>query len=206
MESRSPEPPAARRPAIRFGVAPLPPGFAPGGFRCERPEDLKEGEVDEIGTYLAEGDAARDQAVGFSRTFLVIEDGTDRLLGYYTLLADAVVLDADEHLEGWAYRSVPAVKIARLGVHCDLQGYGIGVQVFDYILGAVYGLAEQLGVRFITLDAVRAKIPWYENRGFRFTTITEQPATEADHAAGDRSMFYDLGPVASRPTPVVEGA
>ena len=104
-----------------FNVVSLPPDFAPGGFRCE-----PEGKEDEIGEYLSSGTAARDQRVGFSRTYLVFADDPGEPIAYYTLLADAIVLADGESREGIEYRSIPAVKVARLGVRVDCQGQGLG--------------------------------------------------------------------------------
>jgi GNAT superfamily N-acetyltransferase len=170
----------------------MPPGFLLGGFRCE-----PDGADDEIGAYLADGTAANDQAVGFSRTYLVIDE-QDQVVAYCSLLADAIRLERGEAKEGWQYESAPCLKIARIGVRCDQRGKKIGSKLFDWIVLQAIELGDRIGIRYITLDAVASQIPWYQSLGFEFTTIAAQPSTEADKAAGDRSMLYDLGRPADR--------
>jgi GNAT superfamily N-acetyltransferase len=171
----------------------MPPGFRLGGFRCEPPD-----KDDEIGAYLADGTAAHDQEVGFSRTYLV-RDVEGSVVGYYTLLADAIRLEDGEVDSAWEYRSAPCIKVARLGVRHDRRGRGIGPVLLDLITVHALELGQQIGVRYITLDAVGDKVDWYRKRGFEFTRIADQPSTEADKANGDRSMRFDLGPLQDRP-------
>lgn len=186
------KPPRAAVP--EFSILPMPPGFiAPGGFRCEPPEERE----DEIGEYLTSGTAARDQEAGFSRTYLVYEDETGDLLGFYSLLADALQLANRERKVG-EYRTAPAIKIARLGLSYTLQGRGMGRDLFRFVLSQVLVLAEQIGVRYITLDAVAKKIGFYKKLGFRLTQKRVQASTELDRGSKDRSMLYDLGTLSAR--------
>ncbi|MCE2900229.1 MAG: GNAT family N-acetyltransferase [Gemmatimonadetes bacterium] len=171
----------------------MPPGFLLGGFRCEAPDN-----ADAIGAYLADGTAARDQEVGFSRPYLV-RDGAGEVIGYYTLLADAIRLEDGEVDSTWDYRSAPCIKVARLGVRYDRRGSGIGPALLELITVQALELGQQIGVCYLTLDAVGDKVDWYRKRGFEFTRIADQPSTEADKANGDRSMRYDLGPLQDRP-------
>ncbi len=177
----------------------MPPGYAPpGGFRCEPPEKKS----DEIGEYLTSGAAVRDQEIGLTRTYLVIEDETQRLIGFYTLLADALQLaDHERHVDD--YRTAPAIKIARFGLCHTLQGRGMGRELFNVVHNQVLTLAEQIGVRYITLDAVADKIGFYQKLNFRFTEVELQATTELDPGSADRSMLFDLGSLAERPTVTV---
>jgi GNAT superfamily N-acetyltransferase len=154
---------------------------------------------DEIGAYLAAGDAARDQSVGYSRTYLVKENETD-VIAYFTLLADAIRLEDGEGDSKWAYKSAPAIKIARLGVRHDRRRRGIGGQMLALIKVYAFEIGERIGVRYLTLDAVGPMIDWYKNQDFEFTDIAEQPSTEADVINGDRSMRFDLGRISERPS------
>jgi|APMI01.1.fsa_nt_gi GNAT superfamily N-acetyltransferase len=172
----------------------MPPSFQLGGFRCEL-----EGEDDEIGAYLASGTAAADQARGFSRSYLV-KNAQDEVIAYCTLLADAIVLERGETDTDWPYESAPCLKVARIGVRCDQRRKGLGPKLMSWIIAQAVDLGERIGIRYITLDAVASQIPWYQSLGFEFTTIAGQPSTEADKAAGDRSMKLDLGRTADRQT------
>jgi hypothetical protein len=70
----------------------------------------------------------------------------------------------------------------------------------EYVESEVLLVAERIGVRFITLDAVADKVDWYRKRGYQLTQEQAQTSSEAEHAKGDRSMYYDLGSLSERPT------
>ncbi len=175
-----------------FTIEPMPPGFRLGGFRCE-PDGIE----DEIGEYLADGDAARDQEVGYSRTYLVRDDAFE-VIAYFTLLADAIRLDDGEADSTWAYRSAPCIKVARLGVRIDRRRRGIGERLLQLIRVHAFEIGERIGVRYLTLDAIGPRVGWYQKQGFVFTQLADQPSTEADKANGDRGL--DLGPISARPS------
>lgn len=179
-------------PAASLRIEPMPPGFALGGFRCE-----PDGQEDEIGDYLATGTASADQERGFSRSY-VVRDDQNEVIAYCTLLADAIILERGESDVDWPYESAPCLKIARLGVRCDQRGNGLGGKLMAWVIAQAVELGERIGIRYITLDAVASQIPWYQRFGFEFTTVLRQPSTEADKAAGDRSMKLDLGRLADR--------
>jgi GNAT superfamily N-acetyltransferase len=177
---------------IPFTVEAMPPALDAGGFCCEVQGN------DEIGNYLANGDADRDQHAGLSRIFIVRDLGGD-VIAYYSLQADAVELAPREVIPGVHYRSVPAIKVARIGVRFDQRGKGVGLNLMAYIESEVLSLAKLIGVRFITLDAVGDKIDWYRRLGYQVMQRQAQASTEADQESGDRSMYYDLGPLSGRP-------
>lgn len=182
-----------RRRPPEFVVHQMPSDYSFEGFCCRA-----DGKPDELSNYVVQGDAHSDQIRGFSRTYVVeTEDGD--LIGYFSLLADAIRLRPDEQVPGVAYRSAPAVKIARLAVSAEMQGMGIGEKLLDYIRAAAMGIGETIGVRYLTLDSVPDKIEWYHKRGF-VQNIEDQPSSESDEGSGELSMRYDLGAITGRPS------
>jgi GNAT superfamily N-acetyltransferase len=174
-------------PALTAGeleITTLPPGFDPGGFFCIEPE---------LCAYLLDGDAARDHDARVTRTYIVRlkEDGT--LVAYFTLLNDAIKLETHERPAGLPYISAPAIKVGRLAVDGRFSGRKVGDVILSYIVGLGRSLGEQIGIRYVTLDALpRPKlIGFYEAFGF-VRNVT--PATPEDGigVAEEVSMRFDL--------------
>jgi GNAT superfamily N-acetyltransferase len=115
-------------------------------------------------------DALRLQAQKLLRTYLATTHD-DGIVGYVTLLADAVKLQTRERkklaLRYTDHPIVPALKIARLACATHLQrrrGVGTALVRFSYFTGL--GLAEHAGCRLLTLDAYPKSISFYEKLGF----------------------------------------
>lgn len=134
----------------------MPPGFAPGGFDCGEPD---------LTQYLHDGDAARDEQVGFSRTYLLIHE--DECVGYFTVLADAIRLQSNERPDDVNYPTAPALKLGRMGVHNNFQHRGVGYWILDFVVGMARDMSEHAGVRYVTLDALNEElVGWYTGYGF----------------------------------------
>lgn len=85
------------------------------------------------------------------------------------------------------YKSHPAVKIGRFAVSNNHQKQGIGTELMDYIK-AFFIINNKTGCRFITIDAYRAAIPFYQKNGFDFLTTTDENEDR-------RQMYFDLYPL-----------
>ncbi len=138
-------------------VASIPPGYQPGGFDCEQVE---------MNDYLCDGTALRDEGNSVTRTYLV-RVGED-LVGYFSVLADAIQLSTKERPAGTNYSSAPALKLGRMGVDKPYKGQGVGVWILDYVVGLARSLAKEVGVRYVTLDALPEArlVNWYAKYGF----------------------------------------
>ncbi|MBR4156105.1 MAG: GNAT family N-acetyltransferase [Bacteroidales bacterium] len=62
-------------------------------------------------------------------------------------------------------KSYPAVKIGRFAINLPSQGKGIGTTLLDFIK-AYFLIDNKSGCRFITVDAYKSAIPFYEKNGF----------------------------------------
>ena len=81
-------------------------------------------------------------------------------------------------------KSYPAVKICRLAVSRQMKGQSIGSHLIDYIK-TMYLTNTTAGCRFITVDAYRDAIPFYEKNGFvALNTDDEDDVT--------RVLYFDL--------------
>ncbi len=147
-------------------------------------------EVD-LNNFLFE-DAKYFQKELMTVTYLLEEK--DTTVAYYSLLADKIIFNPEEK-SSWnkinrkipnskRRKSYPAVKIGRLAVNQKYSGEGIGTFILDNIKYA-FTSVKRLGCRFLTVDALKSAIPFYEKNGFHF--FTEQDADD-----DTRLMFFDL--------------
>lgn len=70
-------------------------------------------------------------------------------------------------------RSYPTVKVGRLAVNEIYSGQGLGTFILDNIKYA-FSNVKWLGCRFITVDALKTAVPFYERNGFRFITESDK--------------------------------
>lgn len=115
-------------------------------------------------------DAARLDAQHVARTSLARYDGA--LVGYITLLCDAIVLETRERKSLSLYHGdhpvIPALKIARLGVSETFRAThrGAGEALMRYAASMAAALEELAGCRLLTLDAYAESAAFYERLGF----------------------------------------
>ncbi|MEX1258397.1 MAG: GNAT family N-acetyltransferase [Gemmatimonadota bacterium] len=139
-------------------VVALPKEFTAPPFDCGEPD---------LTDYLCDGTAVTDQLTGFSCSYLVtLPDG--ELVGYFAVLADSIRLRTKERPKGARYSTAPALKLGRMGVDNGFKGRGVGTWILDFVVGLARSVAEDIGIRYVTLDAMRrdSLVAWYERYGF----------------------------------------
>jgi GNAT superfamily N-acetyltransferase len=123
-------------------------------------------------------------------------DNTENTVAYFSLSNDSIkkedcpksafrrLVDALPHTK--RYKSMPAVKIGRLGIAENLQGSGYGTKVLDF-LKVWFTQGNKTGCRFLVVDAYnKAEVKaFYAKNGFRYLTSLD----ENEEA---RIMYYDL--------------
>jgi len=84
------------------------------------------------------------------------------------------------------YNEFPAVKICRLGTHAALQGKGVGTHLVT-VLKQIFISANRTGCRFMTVDAYKSALSFYERNDFNYV----QPK---DRSGSDKtvSLYFDL--------------
>lgn len=89
-------------------------------------------------------------------------------------------------------KDYPAVKIGRLAVDQSFQrsGAGWGSMILGYIKHWML-TDNKTGCRFITVDAYRDAVPFYQSNGFKFMGSSEKDRYDKgkDHTI---AMYYDL--------------
>ncbi|MEI6753389.1 MAG: GNAT family N-acetyltransferase [Paludibacter sp.] len=125
----------------------------------------------------------------------VIEDNQNTI-AFFSLLNDKIsILDTESKSQwrklvkdklpyGKRYNSYPAMKIGRLGVSLLYKNQGWGTDILNY-LKDLFVNNNRTGCRFITVDAYRDSLKFYEKNGFQYLTST-------DKNSDTRLMFYDL--------------
>jgi ribosomal protein S18 acetylase RimI-like enzyme len=149
-----------------FKLVPLVPQIVLCGFSCL---------VEEYNDYLYE-DALRSHNDHIAKTWLLWECATYKTIAYMSLIADAIKLSATEkelHDLHYPFRTIPAVKIAKLAVS---QAYsekykGIGSFMIKAAESKAIGCnADYCAARFLTVDADiehdEGVLAFYEKNGF----------------------------------------
>jgi predicted N-acetyltransferase YhbS len=110
------------------------------------------------------------QAADSAKVFVTTLDDAETVVGYYALAAAQVEPgDATERARKGqpSTRPVPAVLLARLAVHEDHQGAGLGQSLLRDVLRRCVAAAESIGARVLLVHAKHdgAK-KWYLRFGF----------------------------------------
>lgn len=130
----------------------------------------------ELVDFLLE-DAYPNQAAGISVTYLVIEKKGKCLVGYVSVLTDAINLEGELKAffgsKDIHYKSLPALKIGRVAVDDRFQGRGAGTYIMEFTINLAHLIGENAGCRFITVDSKRNSDPgkdpihFYKKAGFQ---------------------------------------
>ena len=113
-------------------------------------------------------DALNYQNQGLAQTTCVFYD--DKLIGYYAIAADALRLSIEEkkffHRKK-RIKSYPAVKLARMAFLKEYCRKGLGTMMLHIIKGFAYEQNKKgLAIKFITVDAYKNALSFYEKNGF----------------------------------------
>jgi GNAT superfamily N-acetyltransferase len=125
-----------------------------------------------------------------------IGESDDKTVFFFSLLNDKVSVRDLESRNQWKKRfkdvmpegkkftSYPAVKIGRFGTDKEFKGKGFGTFAMNAIKGKFVENAPT-GARYLTVDAYRNSIAFYEKCGFIFLT-------NQDKDDDTRQMYFDL--------------
>lgn len=108
---------------------------------------------------------------------LTASENDNEILGFYTLKTSGIQVE-----EEGEYNSIPVIEIARVAMHFELQGQGIGKYVFyTYILPKIINVSETIAVKaiiaFVEKDDEQA-IGFYTSIGFERANDTVQKEIE----------------------------
>jgi GNAT superfamily N-acetyltransferase len=151
----------------------------------------------ELIDFLVE-DALNQQNRKISVTYLWFLRRTNELVGYVTISPDCIKtkkinqqLSQKFREKGINYKSLPALKIGRLCVDDRFQKCGIGTLIIQFAINIASKLSQQVGCRFLYLDAKRNEdnakdaLHFYRRMGFEYYDEKDRKETP---------LYLDLWP------------
>lgn len=111
--------------------------------------------------------ALQAQQSNSSQTYVAVS--ADEVVGFYTLVAGEVQhAQAPERVvKGMARHPIPLLVLARLAVHINAQGRGIGSGLLLDALGRTLQVADVIGVRALAVHAKDDRaVAFYRHFGF----------------------------------------
>ncbi|MBM4327361.1 MAG: GNAT family N-acetyltransferase [Deltaproteobacteria bacterium] len=192
---------------VRYeGFVLRPCGAVPGSFDCGK-SDLNEFFIQDQLQY-------EEQLL--AKTYALLPEGGDEEFpkALISFCNDAIRAESFEDKKdfekikkqlphGKRYNSLPAVKIARLGVHRHYQRKDVGTHLLN-MTKLLFLTENRTGCRYITVDAYRTKraVEFYRKRGgFRFMEKEVQtdyemrladPNFEVEDSDETVSLYYNL--------------
>lgn len=114
-------------------------------------------------------DARRYMTTSMSQTYVAIERGD--LVGYVTLLVDAIWLNSDEksmfeQVDIPPAQTIPALKVGRLARSATCTAHGVGTALMRFALDKLVDMSEDVGCRLLSVDAIPPAVEFYERLGF----------------------------------------
>lgn len=128
-------------------------------------------------------------------TYLLEDD--INLLAYFSVSNDRISINESDRAT-WRkikrefphskHRSdYPAVKIGRLGVDIKYQNEHLGRLIINFVKDTFIS-NNRTGCAFVTVDALKNAVPFYQHNGFKFLKPSELDNKEKE----TMSMYYDL--------------
>jgi GNAT superfamily N-acetyltransferase len=159
----------------------------PYDFRCGREEQ---------NTFLHTR-AWPEQQDGFSVTYLAHLHGVT--VGFMTVAMDAIPLQTREKPRSdIKFVEFPAMKIVQLAVDHRWERQGIGQSMVALAAALALRLSQQIGCRYLTVDAKPDVVEWYRKQEFKVNNEVRKAREQRAYARGiplDRlpvSMRIDL--------------
>jgi GNAT superfamily N-acetyltransferase len=145
---------------------PLSPGQVTADFDCGKPS---------LNEWLRRY-ALQAQGSGSARTFVVTKgtDATPKVLGYYSLVVGQVEpTEATPRIrQGMGRYPIPVMLLARLAVHREAQGLGLGVGLLRDAICRSLQVAEQAGIRALMTHPIDTEsAQFYKRFGFEPSSL-----------------------------------
>ena len=124
------------------------------------------GEAD-LNTFLVRH-ALQSHEKGGAKTFLAIDDGNNKILGFYSLSPASIAYERtpDVVKKGLARYEVPVFRLGRLAVDISVQGEGLGGQLLLAAGRRCLRVAAEAGGVALLIDAKNEGVAdWYASYG-----------------------------------------
>ncbi len=146
---------------MTYHIEPLTSAHDRKSFDCGEPE---------LNSFL-EKFARQNQDLNIGRTFVLVpDDGSSRVVGFYTLSAGSVAFKIvpDDLRKHYPKYPIPVAHLGRLGICRSVQGRRLGEALLFDALCRVLEMAENLGIAAIEVIAKNGLAKaFYEKYGFR---------------------------------------
>jgi len=112
--------------------------------------------------------ARQSHEKGGAKTFLAIDDGNDKILGFYSLSPASIAYERtpDVVKKGLARYEVPVFRLGRLAVDISVQGQGLGGQLLLAAGRRCLRVAAEAGGVALLIDAKNEGVAeWYASYG-----------------------------------------
>ncbi|HWO16723.1 MAG TPA: GNAT family N-acetyltransferase [Solirubrobacterales bacterium] len=106
---------------------------------------------------------------GSARTYVVIDEEQDRVVGYHALSVASIkhAETIERARKGMPKHPIPAMLLARLAVDKTVQGRGIGAFLLRDAMSRAVSVAEQAGIRLMLIHTLSEDARrFYEHFGF----------------------------------------
>ena len=113
--------------------------------------------------------ARKHAEFNYSRTWVAVEEGDRRILGYVTLSMGNIGFEsvADEIRSRLPRYPMPVLHVGQLATDASLQGRGIGSLLLRYVAEKAIEASASVGCYAIELIADnKPGFDWYQKRGF----------------------------------------
>lgn len=147
-----------------------------GGKKAKKIKDHSK----DINNFLI-NEALDEQEQGLNTTHLLLKEDDNFILGFISLCSDSIRLEMKEiEEEHCCYANIPALKIARLGIHKDYQHNKLGQFLIKYTVNLAAKSRDDMGIKFITVDCYKHRLSYYERNGFVINNL-QAPDRQSHH-------------------------
>lgn len=129
---------------MSYRVEPLSPSHDVNGFDCGN---------DTLNVWLREH--ARHSAGQGTRTYLLLDNASDGVAGYFALAPHLLERDdAPPSVGRGSPQRIPAILLAKFALQTHLHGQGLGAELLVHALTTTIAAARSAGGRLVVVDAI----------------------------------------------------
>lgn len=122
-----------------------------------------------------------------------------KIIAFFTISADRIETEKipaeyEQKLieKGIEYKSLPALKLGRLAVDYRFQNQGYGTYLLKELILKCIQLSENIGIRFITVDAYVSSLKFYKMNYFKILPGYEKRISQKNSKTATIPMYFDL--------------
>lgn len=122
-----------------------------------------------LNNYLKKHAWSNQQKSSIGVTYVAVEQAAPTsVIGYFTLAMASAPRDSlpGRHVRGLPPYDVPMILLARLAVDRRFGSRGLGKALLREALKISVTLSDQVGCRYVIVDAYERAVPWYQHFGF----------------------------------------